>query len=146
MQLDSNETVEVIRAADSPGACLWFYYAKGSGIWINLGRTIVFQEHCDAFEFFGIEQKDINFFNSDTGERRFYEAVRKNGNYDSVQFTCCREQVYKFEIVFVNDTQPDNKSPCTNLPTWGRGLRLCKCDPTQRFLNCDYCQNSSELD
>jgi len=30
----------------------WLFYAPGSGIWFNLGRTISFQTHGDAFVFF----------------------------------------------------------------------------------------------
>ena len=30
----------------------WFYYAKGSGIWFNLGRTIAFETHAEGYKFF----------------------------------------------------------------------------------------------
>ncbi len=138
IQLDSYQSIEVIRTYDAPKSCIWFYYAKGSGIWINLGRTIAFQEHSDAFEYFGINKADFSIVGDNlNSEIELGEAIRKNGNYDSVQFTCCHEQIYKFEIMFVNDKQPNSKSPCINIPTWGRGNKLCKCDPNQRFINCN---------
>lgn len=137
IQFESYQTIEVIRTHDAPNSCIWFYYAKGSGIWINIGRTIAFQEHSDAFNFFGINEPKFSISGGNlAAEIKLAEAIRTNGNYDSVQFTCCHEQVYKFELLFVNDKQSNDKSPCTNLPTWGRGNQLCTCDPNQRLINC----------
>eukprot|EP01052_Picozoa_sp_SAG31_P025495 SAG31_NODE_2237_length_6120_cov_7.767276_3_plen_621_part_00 len=46
--------VEVTRMKDNwlnkaPGGGSWFYAARGSGIFVNLGRTVAFAEHSDAF-------------------------------------------------------------------------------------------------
>ena len=47
--------VEVIHEQDPFGdehhGC-WFLYAKGSGVWYHVGKTIEFPEHGDAYKFF----------------------------------------------------------------------------------------------
>ena len=30
----------------------WYLYAKGSGVWYNIGKTISFPEHADAYAHF----------------------------------------------------------------------------------------------
>ena len=32
----------------------WFYYAKGSGVWFNLGKTWSGPDHADAFKYFRV--------------------------------------------------------------------------------------------
>jgi hypothetical protein len=39
---------------------LWFVYAKGSGVYFKLGKTKVFQEHQDAYTFFGVTCTDCD--------------------------------------------------------------------------------------
>jgi hypothetical protein len=59
----SNGLVEVSHEKDPFGDehfGLWFVYAKGSGVYFNLGNTKVFQEHQDAYTFFGITCTDCD--------------------------------------------------------------------------------------
>jgi hypothetical protein len=36
----------------------WFYYAKGSGMWYNIGKSIAFQDHQGAYEHYGADKSD----------------------------------------------------------------------------------------
>ena len=133
--LNSYQEIEIFRGPDPPGAFQWFYYAKGSGIWINLGKTIAFTDHHEAFEFFSITH-DYSW-----GERQAEDALGNillEAEYDSIQFTCCHEQVYKFEIMFTHAKQIDFLSPCTSIQTTGKGGALCACDKAKVNINCNF--------
>jgi hypothetical protein len=133
LEMHSNQDVEIYRGPDDVDTFQWFYYAKGSGIWINLGKTIAFQDHYDAFDFFSI------MHNYGVGERSAEHALGKallEQGYDTIQFTCTHEQVYKFEIMSVRAIQPNSTSPCTSLPAKGRGNVTCVCDPQRANINC----------
>jgi hypothetical protein len=86
----SNKWVEVTHCSsivsntyEQKGA--WFYSAKGSNIFINVGRTIVFKDHPDAVEHFLNKQcryfrNQCNLLFSD-----LVDEASKQG-YDSIQF------------------------------------------------------------
>lgn len=49
----NNTLVEVIHSAgDPPGMGFWFYYAKGSGVYYDVGETLAFSTHGEAYEHF----------------------------------------------------------------------------------------------
>lgn len=58
--IKSNTWVEVIHTNETlskipneiPKDLLWLYIVKGSGIWLNVGKTISFQDHRDALDYF----------------------------------------------------------------------------------------------
>jgi len=58
----------------------WFLYAKGSGIWLDLGTTIAFDDHPDGWSHFGVSHLERD---------RRNEAMCANASaagYDSIQF------------------------------------------------------------
>lgn len=63
--IPDNTWVEVIHSAypadEKFGA--WFYYAKGSGIWYNIGKSAAFQDHGGAGEYYGVTTTDRNLVN-----------------------------------------------------------------------------------
>ena len=63
----------------------WFYYAKGSGIWFNLGTTLAFETHSLAFEhFFNATER----YNKTSHELNMMMCARAaKWGIDSVQFT-----------------------------------------------------------
>ena len=72
--------------ADTPRAYgCWFFLAPGSGIFVNTGRTVFFENRDDASQFFGVAsdkaQRDGNAAADDTGWCS--EAVRRG--IDSIQ-------------------------------------------------------------
>ena len=75
-----NEWVEVLHEADPFGDehyGMWMVYAPGSGIYFNLGKTIAFDEHVDAYVHFGVSKGDLN--------EQLSKAAAASG-YDSIQF------------------------------------------------------------
>merc|ERR1719506_2119583 len=59
----SNSWVEVLHEADPFGDekfGAWFVNAPGSGIYFNVGKTVSFAEHQDAYNYFGVKTGDFN--------------------------------------------------------------------------------------
>ena len=140
---ESNTWVEVIHmsglADENVGA--WFFYAKGAGIWLNLGRTIWFTDHGDAFRYFKTPADNPKM-----------AAAAKTAGYDTVQFLqhsdCefkqCNKHTPYLNYEFVS-TQLVGKYSCGSsdgnsplLRTGWQGANACKCDnKKQNSLNCD---------
>jgi hypothetical protein len=78
--------VEVQHACcDPPGSGFWFYRTKRSGIFYDVGNTIAFWDHGDAYSFFfGMSASDANA--SPTVLADVASAARARG-FDSVQYT-----------------------------------------------------------
>ena len=96
MPPSANTWVEVMHERDPFGDehdGLWFLYAKGSGVWYNIGKTIVFDEHADAYRYFRVG-----------GNEAMCRAAAAAG-YDTVQFTEHRDTV---------------NYPCTKNPNPGK--------------------------
>lgn len=131
----SFEIIEIIRFPDQVGSSHWFYYGKGSGIWINVGTTIWFRDHQEAYEHFGVE----GYFDgghTQQDEEMLAGALRANG-YDTVQFLCTTENVYKYEIMTVQSKQTIAGSPCVDIATFGKDMKPCRrCRADSRIINC----------
>ena len=56
LPLDNKSWVEVLHKGgiEDERVGAWFLQAKGSGIWINLDRTLAFADHDDAWQHFGV--------------------------------------------------------------------------------------------
>lgn len=79
----SHSKVEVLHGCcDDKDTGYWFYYMKGSGLYYDLGNTIVFQTKADAYEKL---VPDIPYDPS-TANRYVYEAAKRL-HYDSIQYT-----------------------------------------------------------
>jgi len=126
----------------------WMYYAKGSGIFFNVGKTIVFNDHKDAAEHFLGISLDLGCPPSRGSDCqisfRQYESMvelaRKQG-FHSIQFTWHRDQrcssFVPLEIVALSN---DGKAVCG--PRFAGGLNAecaCKCNPkhTSQCANCE---------
>ena len=73
----SNRIVEVTHQKDPFGDehyGMWFLYAKGSGVYADIGRTKIFNDHGDAYDFFNAQ-----------GNENMCKAAASQG-FDSVQF------------------------------------------------------------
>jgi hypothetical protein len=84
----SHEWVEVMHEADPWGDeqhGAWMVYAKGSGIWYNLGNTIVFQEHSDAAALFGTADNPTM---SQRALAAGYDSLQFLAHNDPVQYPC----------------------------------------------------------
>ena len=128
--LGDNAWVEVTHCAGSrfeeDGA--WHYVAKGSGIWLNTGRTLAFTTHESANRhFLGARCKH---FQCDSTIGNFTRAARAQG-YDSLQFVhhCdgrCHGQC-GHELLM---TRAQGTGPCARGLTYRGGWRAdepCEC-------------------
>ena len=138
--------VEVIHRKDPWGdehSGAWFFYAKGSGIWFDIGKTKVFTDHGDGYK----------FFNAKGGNEDMCTKAAKQG-YDSIQFLAhsdggdygdCRKnkgtpylniEIVATKLVGENTCASNNgKSPL--LKTGWKGSKgTCQCDNGKDNLNC----------
>ena len=121
----------------------WFYYAKGSGVWFNMGKTWSGPDHGDAYKFFHVDKDRAN---GGPINEHMCEAAAKKG-YDSIQFlkhhvSECKHcgDTMNYELVSTKlvglyaCTSSDGKS---NLIRKGwKGANACVCDEQKGFINC----------
>ena len=134
--LDDDSWVEVERGPDKTGYYTWFYYMPGTGNWFNLGKTIVFADHHEAFSVAakdGVKFQDpINGARSDQLLLANYFIGKK---YDTIQFTQRAENIFKYEIFNLKNKQTDSAAACIpDVKT--RGNLECDCSSHLRYLNC----------
>lgn len=143
----------------------WLFYAPGSGIWFNLGRSISFQSHGQAYAYFNASYKINGTKNNPlcqnnvniTTYNECMSHVAASMGYDSIQFmdSCPLSCSYNktvlavanmnYEIVAVKlqgmytCITESGQSPFVR-SGW-RGDRACTCNETGRSpsynLNCD---------
>ena len=143
-----NSKVEVFRACcdsavqDNQTSGYWMYAAPGSGIYYDVGKTIVFADHADAY---------ASLTNTTSPENGNVDARTNYGiavaalalGYDSVQYTHRLECVYLYEIQDLRDVRPQHMpNACSDkvgpfLSSGFEGSLPCNCSPTLNALNCD---------
>jgi hypothetical protein len=135
--LADNSWVEVQRGKDATGGYTWFYYMPGTGNWFNLGKTIVFADHHEAFKVAaenGVKfQNPINGLHSD---QTLLGDYFKKKNYDTIQFTQRAENIYKYEIFNLKNKQTDSKEVACIPGVKTRGNLECDCSTDLLYLNC----------
>lgn len=134
--LADDSWVEVERGCCDPiPGYTWFYYMPGTGNWFNLGKTIVFSDHHEAFRVAakdGVKFQDpINGGDSDQLLLANY-FIRKK--YDTIQFTQRAEGIFKYEIFNLKNKQVDGDACIPAMKT--RGNLKCNCSSHLPYLNC----------
>ena len=147
--LDADDWVEVLHKGgiEDEHVGAWFLSARGSGIWLNVGRTIAFDDHADGWQHFGVA-------NLTGGFKARNEAMCANASaagYDTLQFvrhTCmmmysdCLNMstpnltYFNLEVVSTKlvgiypCASPDGKTPLlrTGWPQEADGGAPCTCD------------------
>ena len=95
-KITSNTKVEVTYQIGNPkDTGMWFYLAIGSGIYVDVGNTLVLKDHNAALLHFEAQTGDWT-----QNMRTICTKAVKEG-YDSIQFTHCFEGIYKYEIWMV---------------------------------------------
>ena len=120
----------------------WFYSSKGSNIFINIGKTIVFKDHSDAVEYF--LNKRCRFFTNQCFVffSDLVDEASKQG-YDSIQFTnhtdmrCGNSTV---EILMVNSIGADIIP--TNIE-YRTGFNASKKCTPEKLQNCLHCRKTA---
>ena len=150
--LAANAWVEVVHEADPFGDELhgaWMLYTPGSGIYFNLGTTIAFQEHHDAYTHFNIAGgQDMNSAMSLAAAKAGYDSVQFLAHVDHVNYPCDTGNTGKagfnylgLEIVAVKmiGTYACGSSAGAPSPLrrgWA-AASACSCDNSKQFLNCN---------
>lgn len=124
----------------------WFMFSMGSGVWFNLGKTIVFNDHGEAHEKFCGRCKN------GTGNKDAQMSVAAAAQgYTSIQFVRHPDDQWRckgghgslpkgamnIEIVAValNGYGPCGENPSAFKAGWNAD-KPCNCDPKAQFLNC----------
>merc|ERR1712005_67447 len=92
-QIPSSSWVEVSHARDPFGDedhGMWLLAIKGTGIWFNVGTTRAFNDHGDAYAFFGVSTAapNPNGAMSMAAVKAGYDSVQFLQHIDSVQYPC----------------------------------------------------------
>ena len=137
-----NDLVEVFHArADGSHMGFWFYVARGSGVYLNVGKTIVFDNHDKGFYYFS---KNCDLKNKNPRSDFNAYCAKQNG-YDTIQYINFWEYgIYKPEILFVHlnvDSKWDNAcfpSEMSNFLRAGwNGVHKCVCNEKLKYTNCE---------
>ena len=148
--------VEVIHQADPWGDehyGAWFFYAKGSGIWFDLGNTIVFTDHGDGFQYFKATGKDLNEAMCKNAVAQGYDSIQFLAHSDDGDYGDCRKNegtpYFNIEIVatrMYGEAACASKSGTDPLLTtgWVGSKGTCQCDNAYQcdnkkkpcYLNC----------
>ena len=121
----------------------WFYYAKGSGVWFNLGKTWSGPDHGDAYKFFHVAEGSVN---GGPANERMCQAAASQG-YDSIQFLAhsvseCPKcgHTMNYELV---STKLKGEYACTSSSGHSDLIRrgwaggdACVCDEKRGYINC----------
>jgi hypothetical protein len=134
--ITSNTWIEISRGADKLGGYTWFYYMPGTGNWFNLGKTISFYDHHEAFDVAkknGVYIKDpIDGVGEDqTAMGTYFKSI----GYDTIQFTCRSEGKFKYEIFNLKNKQEIEDDPCVS-GIITRAKQKCQCTSSKKYLNC----------
>ena len=143
--------VEVIHQKDPFGdekhGC-WMLKAKGSGIWFNIGKTIAFAEHADAYNHFGVSQGgDMNVKLSKAAAAKGYDSIQFIAHKDHTNYPCDTTAGVPYMNIEIVGVQLSGASACCapakpspfSSPAFRTGLkadRACTCDTSQEYLNC----------
>eukprot|EP00747_Dinoflagellata_sp_TGD_P064655 gnl/TRDRNA2_/TRDRNA2_154001_c2_seq2.p1 gnl/TRDRNA2_/TRDRNA2_154001_c2~~gnl/TRDRNA2_/TRDRNA2_154001_c2_seq2.p1 ORF type:complete len:337 (+),score=2.75 gnl/TRDRNA2_/TRDRNA2_154001_c2_seq2:68-1012(+) len=147
----SHSRVEVTHHADAMGG--WMYHAVGTGVFYDVGRTIKFRKHGNAFRHFlgpdRASHRTVPKRNALYGKdckwtwASLRQTARRAG-FQSIQFLNYVEGIHKFEILDTGEALSGNTHQTTcPLPGSQRrftscwaGSQPCHCDKTFPVLNC----------
>jgi hypothetical protein len=137
------EWVEVSHQQDPFGdehVGMWLLYAKGAGIWYNIGRSINFPEHVDAFQHWGLRLSNA--------ENEHMCQLASNEGYQTIQFTAhrdttnypCENTIGTYMNIEIVAVELQGTYSCG---TKGQGSfksgwhsKSCNCDDKIKVLNC----------
>lgn len=144
-----NSLVEVAHCSGSLEATketsiMWFYAAKGSGIYFNIGKTISFKDHLDAVTHFLKKDCKTDWYHGkeciELYDELFKEVAKE---YDSIQFLnhddmrCGNTAI---EIISVKNLAGQytcgTKDGTGAFKKGWNGSKDCICDNTQLCINC----------
>lgn len=118
----------------------WFLYAKGSGVWYNIGKSITFPEHADAFAHFKVHDNQAM---CRAAAAAGFNTIQFTAHADHTNYPCDHAGKYPYmniEIVAVKlqGTYACGSAgaPDFNVLRGGWADTPCACDNSIRFSNC----------
>lgn len=143
-----NSVVEVIHTSGGypmqktiESTASWMYYAKGSGIYFDIGKTISFVDHSESVKHF----LDIEFNCPLREECAYYFkdvfTKAKNEGYDSIQYLKHYDMRCGDTGIEIVDLNGDGAFPCgnktkLNITSGWLGKNNCICDNHKQSINC----------
>jgi hypothetical protein len=142
--------VEVFHLADPFGDehhGLWFLYAKGSGVWYKLGKSISFKDHKDAYKHFKVPSNvDQNEAMSVAAAKAGFDTIQFIAHKDHTNYPCTKSSkespadYMNIEIVAVKlvgtyacGSQSGGKEDYFRA---GWHSKSCTCDNKLKISNC----------
>ena len=140
----SNSIVEVSHQKDPFGDehhGMWFVYAKGSGVFLDLGKTKVFNDHSDAYDFF--QSGNDNQKMCQAAAAQGYDSVQFVKHRDSTNYPCAKQidvdwmnvEIVAVRLVGTYSCGQAQGTASALRAGWG-GDKPCKCDPNNPNTNC----------
>ena len=139
----SNSIVEVSHLKDPYGDehhGLWFLYAKGSGVYADIGKTKIFNDHGDAYDFFNAQGNEAM---CQAAASQGFDSVQFNRHHDKYNYPCAAKIGVPWMNIEIVMTRLVGSYPCGQLVGTAKALRAgwhgtkpCKCDPNNPNTNC----------
>ena len=143
-----NSVIEIIHTSGGyPGQKMiestgsWMYYAKGSGIYFDIGKTISFKDHSESVKHF----LDIDISCPLREECAYYFkdvfTKAKNMGYDSIQYLRHYDMRCGNTAIEIVDLHGIGAYPCGNKDKYNiksgwKGKNICICDNHKQSVNC----------
>lgn len=139
----ANSFAEVVHKRDPFGDehyGAWLLYAPGSGIWYDIGQTLNFAEHAEAYQHFGVNSNEDMCIQA---VLKGYSTLQFTAHVDHVNYPCDSESHLKYmnlEIVAVKlagtyTCGAYGGTPSTIRAGW-KHSNVCFCDANSSYLNC----------
>lgn len=122
----------------------WMLYAKGSGMWFYLGKTISFPEHNDAYTYFNAGG-DPNMCKSAAAQN--YDSIQFLAHRDADQYKCdalhtgvgplyMNIEIVGAKLVGTYSCMSISGAPSVIKSGW-KGSKTCTCSNSKTKLNCN---------
>ena len=122
----------------------------GSGIWFYMGKTIVFQEHVEAYSFFKVAPTSTNPNEamSLAAAAAGYDSIQFMAHVDHVNYPCdtynthtpnlqyMGVEIVGTRLVGTYACCASDGAPSTIRAGW-QASRTCTCDNSDVYLNCE---------
>lgn len=142
----SNSVVEVSHHKDPFGDehyGLWFLYAKGTGVYFQLGNTKIFNNHDDAYTYFGAVGPKYNEDMCRKAAAKGYDSIQFIQHPDGVNYPCAKGigaswmnmEIVAVKLVGTYACGQAQGTPASLRAGWN-GNKPCKCDPSNPNTNC----------
>ena len=125
----------------------WFWHAKGTGVFVNVGRSLRVANRCDAHKALGISRLNGSavdaWCDNPPGDRLYCERARKRG-YDSIQIAQSHG-IHSPELIMCSGKCMTQTimGACPPLDMQDASGQKCKCEEDRGAINCGETESSA---